>query len=64
MLLPDKLKLQIVANIDNDINNTLIKLVQAHPWFRASITRTMIYYNILATELDMSSPLRKGVASL
>lgn len=64
LLLPDELKLQIVANIDIDINNTLIKLRQVHSWFRASITSMMIYYNILAAELDTSSPLRKEVASL
>lgn len=64
MLLPDELKLQIIANIDIDVNNTLIKLRQVHPWFRASIKREMVYYKLFAAEKDTSSPLGKELSSL
>ncbi|KAL8754679.1 MAG: hypothetical protein Q9199_004178 [Rusavskia elegans] len=64
MLLPDELKLQIIANIDIDVNNTLIKLRQVHPWFRASIKRETVYDKLSAAERDRSSPLRKELSSL
>lgn len=39
MLLPDEIKLRILANIDIDAHNTHLVLRKVHPWFRATIVR-------------------------
>ncbi|KAL8853325.1 MAG: hypothetical protein Q9221_001801 [Calogaya cf. arnoldii] len=65
MLLPDELKLQIIANIEFDMDNTLVKLRQVHPWFRASIKLDYWFRRkLFKAERDSTSLLSKELSAL
>lgn len=55
MLLPDEIKLRIIAEIDIDVHNTLLVLRQVHPWFRESISKEIMRHRLLAAEASLST---------